>query len=509
MADSIEGFIPIPLQMPFEQYQACNFPWVAKQRRNNRNEIKPAYQDVITVKAFGGAGFKVSGVWLGDDPRSGRLAGYWFSMNVPTCTLGNNVVLTNGVPRACELAVMYLKLWALEQGCTPVGIDVLDFERVRLSAVTPTFLHDLGSRDAALEVNREVRLAMEFHNKKSAGGKRQHRRAFGVGTTYESTAYLQDRDKDISGYVKDRELDTAQVFESDEMFLRVYDEGERHLRMETLLKGAFLKENQLDRPEDWRLYGGEGPYPKIYALIRKALRLDEELRTDVPTDEEMNEKKVSASDQDVVRWHIAGGNAAEHTVVVGHTRSKLAQQKYLSDLKARILMRLRIDFAIPWVRQQAVSRSRLSSVLQYPGLYVPPVELQDAVFSQHSVPRVALELQSRIAKLMPRRLENVILDPRAMEPMPVTLGKLDVSDKARHTLSKHRVPLHQLLRAHELGIFGTVSLDEALELSAAIARGETVTSRFPIFDKVILITTDPILGTTKVVREDEKPQTPL
>lgn len=503
MADSIEGFVPIPAEMTEEQYQACAFPWVAKQRVNHRKELKPQFQDTVTAKAYRGAGFKIAGKWLNGDPSSGRLAGYWLSMNVPTCSIGNNVVLTNGVPRACELAVLYLKIWARELGCSPAGLDALNFENMRLSAVTCTFLHDLGSREAALEANREIRLLMECHNKAKTPGKKQHRPAFGVGTTEESTAYLHGRELDFAGYVKDRHLETGQVFETEEIRVRIYDVGESKLRLEVLLKGVWLKENQLDRPEDWRLYGGDGPYPKIYALLRKALRLDEDLRTDEPTEQEW--ARLSGSDQEVVRFHMAGHNAAEHPTVVG-TRTKLAQQKYLSDLKARAFKRLRIDLGIPWARQKAAPRSRFRELLQYPGLYVPPVDLQDAVFCPYSVPRLVHERELRLAAMMPRRLANVVLDPRTMDPPPIRLGRLVVSDAARRTLDKHKRPLHQLLRCHELGGFDMVSTAEACRLSDAVVNGEAVTSQFTIFDRVILITTDPRLSTTRVYRLDEQRQ---
>lgn len=501
MADSIEGFVPIPAGMTEEQYQACAFPWVAKQRVNNRLELKPQFQDTITAKAYRGAGFKIAGRWLNKDPATRRLAGYWLSMNVPTCSIGNNVVLTNGVSRACELAVMYLKIWARELGCSPAGLDALNFENMRLSAVTCTFLHDLGSREAALEANREVRLLMEYHNKAKAPGKKQQRRAFGVGTTEESTAYLHGREVDIAGYVKDRHLDTAQEFETEAIRVRAYDHGECQLRLEVLVKGAWLKEKKLDRPEDWRLYGGDGPYPRIYALLRKALRLDEDLRTDEPTDQEW--ELLSVSDQEVVRFHISGHNAAEHPTVVG-TRIKLAQQKYLYDLKARVLKRLRIDFGIPWARQIAAPRSRLRELLHYPGMYVPPVELQDAAYSPHSVPRLAHELELRFAAMMPRRLADIVLDPRTMDPPPVKLGRLEVSDAARRTLDKHKLPLHHLLCCHELGGWGEVSTEESQRLSEAAGAAKAVTSRFPIFDRVVLVTTDPDLGTTTVYRLDEQ-----
>lgn len=499
MADSIEGFVLIP-SMSEEQYQACAFPWVAKQRVNNRGEVKPQFQDTITARAHRGAGFKISGKWLNNDPSTGRLAAYWVSMNVPTCSIGNNVVLTNGVPRACELAVLYLKIWARTNGCTVAGLDALNFENMRLSAVTPTFLHDLGSRDAALEANREVRLLMECHNKEKAAGKMQHRRAFGVGTTVESTTYLRGRSMDLVGYVKDRNIDTPQEFETEEIRTRIYDAGENKLRLEVLLKGAWLTENQLDRPEDWRLYGGDGPYPKIYGLLSKALRLDEDLRTDEPTDQEW--ALLSAPDQEVVRFHMAGGDVAGHPNVTG-TRTKVAQQKYLSDLKARVLQRLRIDFGIPWARQKAAQRSRLRELLHYPGLYVPPVDLQDAVFSQHSVPRLVHALELRLAEMMPRRLANVVLDPRTIEPPPINVGRLLVSVAARRTLDKHKVPLHQLLRCHELGGFDMVRRPKASTPKGAVVNGETVTSRLEIFNRVVVVTTDTRLNTTRVYRLDE------
>jgi hypothetical protein len=340
---------------------------------------------------------------------------------------------------------------------------------------------------------------MELYNKLPRAGKRSLPAGFGVGPSYEATAYLRQREIDLGGYVKDRCTDTSHVFESDQIMAAVHDEGDFWYRLEALLKGAFLRAHGLEYPEAWRLYGGQGPYPMVYAHVRKMLQLDRDLRRDEPSLEEMTAAKVSASDQEVVLWHLAGRSAADHPLVVGD-RTHIAQLKYLSDVKARVLQRLRIDISIPWERQKAAPLDRLRDILQYTGLYYPPAHLEGHLFGPVSTTRVVHCLRQEIARLTPQRFDSLTPDYLDAELTPIRLGALTVDDAARRTLDKHKVPLHALLHSHELGCFGDVDPSEALAQQSAMLAGNMATSKFRVFDRTILVTTDQRSGTTAVNR---------
>jgi hypothetical protein len=491
--------------MTHAQYSTYCFPFDVRskqRRRQGRIEHTGDGLDWVIVRSIAGTDFKIAGKpqFYGDGhSNEERLAGYWVSFNAPTNSVGNNVLLVNGVPAACRLAVLHLQRWCLQEGCSPEGARLLDFEQMRLHAVTPTFLHRLGSRAEALSVCRDVRLAMELHNSRRDDDKTRAEPAFGVGPSYESTGYLKTREVDLAAYVKDRLASTSHEFASDDIRLAIHDEGECDLRLESLLKGAFLSRTGLDYVDAWRLYGGDGPYPMIYAKIRELLFLDIDLRSDEPSGAEIDQK-LQASDAAVVRWHLDGRNARQHANVVGE-RDRLAQQKYFSDLKKRVLARLRVDLSIPWARQRAADWDRLREVLRYPGMFSPPLALQDHIFGPHAEARLVLQLEADIARLAPRRLSSVLLDPLGIDPPPLEIRALKVTTEARRLLTRHRIPLHAVLRCHKLGGFGDVEPADATVQQAALIRGERITSQFRVGSSLILVSTDQNTGATSVCCE--------
>lgn len=503
MADSILGYVPLP-PLTDDQYRAYGFPCdvrTGEKRRKGRIERKAERLDWITVRSIAGTEFKIAGKaqLLGDGYSDNeRVGGYWISFNGPTNSVGHNVVLVNSVPAVCELACLNLQRWALQEGCSWEGVKLLNYERMKLHEVTPTFLHEFSTREEAVSISRDARLAMELHNGRGNDDKPRAEPAFGVGPSYEGTGYLKTRDIDLAGYVKYRNMVTSQVFESDEVRLAIYDKGERSFRLEPLLKGAFLSRTGLDYPEAWRLYGGEGPYPMIYARIRELLFLHANLRSDEPSAEEV-ERLLNPSDAKVVRWHLSGRDVRQHPAVVAD-RDRLAQQKYFSDMKRRVLTRLRIDLSISWARQCAAQWDRLRQALRYPGMFAPPTELQDQVFSPPSVDRLVLELKTDIARLAPRRLSTMVLDPICQDPPPLSISSLRVSASARRLLDRRKIPLHGLLRCHTLGSFGDMSLDEVAHQRAALRAGGCVASHFLIGNGKICISTDQRTGLTCVER---------
>ena len=110
MADSLNFFIPIDT-MTDADYRECNYPGQALLKVNLNGEYGGLIQRWIKVPGLAkGNHFKIRGMWAGD-PSELRLSGYQISINVPANTIGNNALLTNGVPRATELAVLILKCW--------------------------------------------------------------------------------------------------------------------------------------------------------------------------------------------------------------------------------------------------------------------------------------------------------------------------------------------------------------------------------------------------------------
>lgn len=516
MADSIEGIVPLP-DMTEEQYRAATLPGKMLRPVDLATGVPDSpFQRWITVKSpLTGLGFQVKGVWQAqpkaqsvDSDLAQRLIGYRVAINVPSATIGNNCLLRNGVPKACELAVLMLKLWLLDGDAPPWVVQAIDVERMRLTMVTPTFLHRFPLNRTAKAALMALRVVTEIRNKPRIKGDKRvkaRRPAFGVGTLAEGTAYLKERSFAFAAYLKSRYEASAAVFANQADEDAVYDEAELYVRAETELHESWLKENQLDRPEDWRLYGQDTAYRKAYALIRRSLRLDEGLRGDDPTEEDLQKARLVADDLTILQCHLDGGNAQLHPLVLAKKTLK-AQQQYFSEVKLRILTRLRIDMTVEWAVQKAAMSAGVGAWLNYPGMYVPPPDLQHLVFSEASAALALRKLRTMLAERLPRTLSNIVVADEA-EPL-VELGQLEVSEKARRTLNKFRMPLHRLLECHALGCFGDVSPEEASRLADAARNGEPVTSRYVVGDRTILVTTEPATENseagTKVTRLDER-----
>lgn len=496
MADSVEGNVPLP-DMTEEQYRACTLPGHTLEPLDlSTGELGNSFHRVITVKSpITGIGFLVKGLWraqpknlLNGERLKPRLMGYWISINAPSAAIGNNCLLRNGVPAACELAVLLLKCWMLEEGATPWVVQAIDMERMRLTMVTPTFLHRFPTHALTQAARAALQVAMEIHNKpKIKDEKRQKRRkkAFSVGDTDEGTAYLKLRNRAVAGYVKNRFDESVAVFSDAKEHDYVFGEAELNLRLESMLHASWLRENHLDRPEDWRLYGQDAAYQRAYAQIRKDLRLDEGLRGTEPTDDEI--QGLVANDQTVLRSHLAGQDAQLHPLILAKP-TKLARQQYFSDMKLRVMKKLGIDMTIPWAKQKAAFSSGVGEWLHYPGMYTPTAAMQDLVFSEQSVAVARLKLRQLLAQKLPKTLANLALaDP---PERLIEIGRLEVSERARRTLDQFHMPLHRLLECHSLGCFGEVGLDEAELLGEAARNGEPVTSRYAVGNRTILVKTE-------------------
>lgn len=489
MADSIYAFIPIP-PMPDEEYRACKYPGKALLNLDLSGSSGSIFNRWISVVGLAlGNKFKIRGRWQGD-PNDLRLAGYEFSINVPACTVGSNPLLVNGVPCATGLGVLLVKCWLRDHGCSYKGIDVLDVEAVELLSTTPTFLHQLNSRANADKARDDFIIASEIRNCETTDfDKQSTNKAFSQGNSKDRTAYLRERTHLISAYVKRRTTKSKAVFPNASVRHQIFDEAESQLRLEVETHESWLKENQLSRVEDWRLYGDERAYRLVYALIRSGLRLDEGLRSRKPKNADI--EKLYPVDQAVLRWHLDGDDkhqARKHPVILAKL-TKLAQQQYFSEIKLRIKKELRVDISVPWEKQAASASTGLNNLLHYPGLYRPPEHLEAYVFSPKSVQQMMHKLKVHLDRDRPRGIGRTHIDPETLEPPPVRLGQILVSSNARQLLDHYRLPLHHFLASHQWGVFGDVSLDEVLRLAGAAADLEPVRSRYRVGPQHVTVTT--------------------
>lgn len=487
MSDSNLFLASIP-PMPDEEYQACSYPFQAFRPFNHDGEVSDPFLGWITVKGLvPELSFKIKPVWRGT-PADNRLAGYLVSANL-SCATGHNIMLKNGVPRAVEIALLQLKSWLKDQGCTYLGLDKLDLEQVTLHEVGPTFLNQLPSMEEARAARRAVGAAMKIRNTRSVDGKARRKKAFDIGDGDDDKVYLRDRRTDVGGYVKDRDSEIDHIFPSDQVRDAIFDDGERMLRMEPVLKGAWLRDNKLTTVESWRMYGDDKQYRLAYAVIRAQLRLDAGLRARKPKERDIAE--LAPLDQEVLRWHLDSDkrHQARNHPAIKAKPTKLARQQYFSAMKRRIWRRLRVDISVPWSAQAAAASVKLNALLQYPGMYEPPEHLRPYVFGPEMAAQLIHTLKVRLDAGRPKGIGRTHVPPELREPPVVPLGQIVLQAGVREFLDGAGMPLYPFLEAHKAGVFGDLSRDEILAATEAAAAGQAVQSRYKVGDGWVIVRT--------------------
>ena len=117
MADSLVIYFPLD-PLTDHEYEATRLPLEGNLPFNQEGlRTKPTKYDWMYPKsALTGAGFAVLPSGTPGPGKELRIAGYLVSINIPACTIGNNILLVNGVPKAAELALLLLQHWLLSKG---------------------------------------------------------------------------------------------------------------------------------------------------------------------------------------------------------------------------------------------------------------------------------------------------------------------------------------------------------------------------------------------------------
>lgn len=500
MADSVIAISRLP-SLSAEEIMRLRFPWKVRPDVDMRTHALAgrAKGCTYTIPGYAPETFFKATVLLEERHQVPCLVGYLLSFNA-CCVTGSNALLTNGVPKLCEIMLLLFKAWLLDQGCTHEGIDLLDVEDMQLVKATPTFLLDAGSDARALEASNDFARAAEIQNAKVGlrSGKNGKPiqpsirvKTVSSETGRRTTTYVHARDHEICCYVKDYFAVDTKHHPDAASDAKIFGISNRMLRPGVELTQAWMKAKALTSVEDWRAYGDERAYKEAFAQMCRDLRLDENLRFRKPKGADLN--GLGQVDREVLDWHLDDDDqhqARNHPAVLAKGDREAS---YFSDMKLRLLDKLRIDISIPWKKQVASAKAaaELRRLMLYPGLYRSSDELADQIFSMVSVPRIVRELQAKIEKRRQglRSIGRILLHPDTLEPPTVELGRLSVSEQAHAHMKQHKIPKHHLFSAHRCGVFGDVSKEEVLCLAAAAAARDTVRSRYRVGDTFVTVTT--------------------
>lgn len=324
------------------------------------------------------------------------------SVNVPACTVGNNVLIQNGVWSACRLVIDMLRYQFGSMNLGASIINKISLDNAKIVQVTLTYLFGFDNHGKALAALNDLYLYGEaLKNFQVAPGKKKPVDHYGGSKDF--TAYFRDREFEISAYVKSGPTPNGfAMFCNEDIENVIYAEGEKKLRIEIKLFATILKKTNYSLPHAWKKQlGKDNPYRLGMELIRKYFRFDERLRERLPKQKDL--ANLSSLDQDILEWHFNGSDARHHPDLEGNP-------KKFSAHKRRILRECRIDLTIPWLKQKII-RGYLSDTLTFNNRFRIPDALRKHSFCQESV-RTAL---GRLKKLTPVQSSNQLLDDDALD----------------------------------------------------------------------------------------------
>ena len=423
-----------------EQMAEEEIPFNVRTSSNQHGEIHGRHPEAWYAKSpLTGAGYKVTPVFDEDIDKPILVTAYLVEINLPACTVRNNVLIQNLVWTACKFAKLFLQYVLLTQGCSSRGVQRISLDAATIQKVTLTYLFPCDTHADALVLNDQfyyhADAVLNEHLTKGKGKK-----VFRVGNGSDSTVYCKHRDHEISSYVKSGK--TTKAFDSidSQNAAAIYAVGSTFLRVESTLNKNYLKTSVLEKPSAWKTTkDGANPHSVGIVLVREQLRLDDKLRAVLPKPSYI--QNLSKNDQDVLNWHLQGKDARQHPLISG---SQQARTQF-SLAKNRIFKTLRIDISIPWAIQSKQVSQQLANVLQFNGQYRPPQHLDQFCFCLKTLKPLLQQLEAMVIRASPVpvqtptplfRTQSPTLTPQAAAAVTNRMRNIMKSRTAKRKTSK-------------------------------------------------------------------------
>ena len=313
------------------------WPGIRHQTVNHFGEVFSGRGQMLDgVSPLTGGQFKIRSEFKNHPNQPAQLIGYEVSINTPACMVGNNALMDNLVYLALIASRDLLHYNLLRLGCDPLLVKKILLKRAELRSVTLTYLipfrdfKQATCANAAMEDISESRInaRQPAHSIKAPARSISSRGSTTVemkfGRKYEITSYVK----------KGRTKFSYNQFANQQAERDIFAESSRHLRVEIMLKGTWLKSHKakgltgydLTNPEAWR--NGKSAkrlYKEGLLVIRRELGLDKSLRLRCPQPSHMS--KLSQAEREVVAWHLAGNDYRRHERFADRTNPDFSSAK--------------------------------------------------------------------------------------------------------------------------------------------------------------------------------------
>jgi hypothetical protein len=316
-------------------------------------------------------------------------------LNLPNATVGQNAELGHSVYAASVVGLALLKTFLADHSVPLHQLDLLGVNDLYLDKVTITTLVPVAGPRNVQEVISHIADRFEAFFPPPEMGKSEH---FGMrtGSLGSLTAYCSQRGWEVRVYSTPSAKIPLTSLGGDVRAARLRF-AQSVLRIELSLTFESLRTENLTRPTEWEHSHATGKYADLFDryVRRKALRLDENLRTDKP--DNADTAKLKPNVRHVVLGYLSGRLLEDCAQL--KRDSKLATQKTISAMRIRILKALRIDTAIPWSIHRKIGNTWMAKMIVYPGDYHPPAHRAQDCFCKASSLRIQAALQEAMVKI--------------------------------------------------------------------------------------------------------------
>jgi hypothetical protein len=365
--------------------------------RRDTDEIKSEYLVAENgVSPLTNAKFSVKAIKDETGEHNLDFCGYRISLNIPACTIGNNILLVNDWYHSHRIALLLLQHWLLVKGCHQDSIHAFDLDHAETYKATPTFLIPFASAEDAVAAQKALYEHAEgIYNFQFRAKPLATDAVYMSGSKRRFTWYLEKQKTPLlrcyhkSGRIPKGFYDFGGDAELEAM---LFSFGARHLRVEGDFAKTWLRKNNLLKLQE--SIDEDLLFDTMWSSIRKLLWADFEFRLRNFKAEDL--PKAGSKDRVLLEHYLEDGDVRQHPLV----QDSYHPDKYFHDVNQRGRANYRVDYRIPWSIRKSMLCKDASLFLNTELPFVPPADLANHIYGPHTAPSIIELLQSNIDTLI-------------------------------------------------------------------------------------------------------------
>lgn len=290
------------------------------------------------------------------DKAKENLIGFFVSINIPACVIGNNAFLHILVYESAKIAMTFLKEYLKNIGVNEKYIELIKLRNAFIKSLDLTYLLKFDSVEEAIAMRDELELRINSIYHYLPTTDRPH-----IGEDISRSVYLNVRNyPSLCAYIKWQDNPSKKKYGlydgadsvDPEVKKKIYSVSKFGLRIELKITEAYLKKNHSDMMSvmAWKdPKKSEKVIADVFQKLRLMLRLDEDFRHNKHRSYDF--AKLDENVQKFLTSYYAGkenckneeGDISEKVPTLDELTKS---QRY--ELKKKIYEKTRIDISIPW-----------------------------------------------------------------------------------------------------------------------------------------------------------------